>query len=145
MTNEILPFSLYFIIIIFFLAGMKKRSIKNHNSDMFDKTTNLEKFLLDSEKKLKALKDLYVQDLISKKVYIDKTEKIAKIVNNVVSKDFYDFAQKKNKEIIDELKNEIYGRFENIDSIEKKEVNIDMLLESVDKKLEKKSLEAYEK
>ena len=112
---------------------------------MFDKTTNLEKFLLDSEKKLKALKDLYVQDLISKKVYIDKTEKIAKIVNNVVSKDFYDFAQKKNKEIIDELKNEIYGRFENIDSIEKKDVNIDILLESVDKKLEKKSLEAYEK
>ncbi len=145
MTNEILPFSLYFIIIIFFLAGMKKRSIKNHSSNMFDKKNDLEKFLLDSEKKLKALKDLYVQDLISKNVYIDKTDKIAKIVNSVVNKDFYDFAKKKNKEIIDELKNEIYGRVENIDSIEKKDVNIDILLESIDKKLEKKSIEVYEK
>lgn len=145
MTNEILPFSLYFIIIIFFLAGMKKRSIKNRSSNIFDKKNDLEKFLLDSEKKLKALKDLYVQDLISKNVYIDKTDKIAKIVNSVVNKDFYDFAKKKNKEIIDELKNEIYGRVENIDPIEKKDVNIDILLESIDKKLEKKSIEVYEK
>ena len=140
MTNEILPFYIYFIIIIFFLAGMKKRSVKNNNSHMLNRTNNLEKFLLDSEKKLKALKDLYVQDLISKRVYIEKTDKIAKIVNSVMSSDFYDFAKKKNKEIINELKNEIYGKVENIESTENKDINIDILLESIDKKLEKKCL-----
>ena len=129
MLNEILPFSLYFIIIIFFLAGIKHSRINN----------KIENFLIDSEKKLKALKDLYIQGLISQRVYIEKTDQIAKIVKNVMSNDFYEFAKKKNNEIIKELKNEIQGKIDKLDSVKEKDVNIDNLLDSIDNKLEKKS------
>ena len=61
---------------------IKIKKSANEVLNLIKSPNNLEKFLLDSEKKLKALKDLYVQDLISKRVYIEKTDKIAKIVIN---------------------------------------------------------------
>ena len=138
MFNEILPFSLYFIIIIFFLAGIKHGGFNNQKTSLNLSTNKIENFLIDSEKKLKALKDLYLQGLISQRIYIEKTDQIAKIINNVVSNDFYEFAKKKNNEIINELKNEIQEKIDKFDSVQKKDVNIDNLLESIDNKLEKK-------
>ena len=137
MFNEILPFSLYFIIIIFFLAGIKHSKSNNHKTSLNLSKNKIENFLIDSEKKLKALKDLYLQGLISQRIYIEKTDQIAKIVNNVMSNDFYEFAKKKNNEIIKELKNEIQGKIDKFDSVKKKDINIDNLLESIDNKLEK--------
>lgn len=137
MFNEILPFSLYFIIIIFFLARIKHRRFNNHKTSLNLSTNKIENFLIDSEKKLKALKDLYLQGLISQRIYIEKTDQIAKIVNNVMSNDFYEFAKKKNNEIIKELKNEIQGKIDKFDSVKKKDVNIDNLLDSIDNKLDK--------
>ena len=137
MFNEILPFSLYFIVIIFFLAGIKHSRFNNHRKSLNLSTNKIENFLIDSEKKLKALKDLYLQGLISQRIYIEKTDQIAKIVNNVMSNDFYEFAKKKNNEIINELKNEIQEKINKFDSVKKKDVNIDNLLESIDNKLEK--------
>jgi len=139
MFNEILPFSLYFIIIIFFLAGIRRTRINNHKTSLNLSTNKIENFLIDSEKKLKALKDLYIQGLISQRIYIEKTDQIAKIVKNVMSNDFYEFAKKKNNEIIKELKNEIQGKIDKLDSVKEKDVSIDNLLESIDNKLEKKS------
>ena len=86
---------------------------------------------------MKALKDLYLQGLISQRIYIEKTDQIAKIVNNVMSNDFYEFAKKKNNEIIKELKNEIQRKIDKFDSEKKKDVNIDNLLDSIDNKLDK--------
>ena len=137
MFNEILPFSLYFIIIIFFLAGIKHSRFNNHKNSLNLSTNKIENFLIDSEKKLKALKDLYLQGLISQRIYIEKTDQIAKIVNNVMSNDFYEFAKKKNNEIIKELKNEIQRKIDKFDSDKKKDVNIDNLLDSIDNKLDK--------
>ena len=137
MFKEILPFSLYFIIIIFFLAGIKHNRFNNHKNSLNLSTNRIENFLIDSEKKLKALKDLYLQGLISQRIYIEKTDQIAKIVNNVMSNDFYEFAKKKNNEIIKELKNEIQGKIDKFDSVKKKDIDIDNLLESIDNKLEK--------
>ena len=137
MFNEILPFFLYFIIIIFLLAGIKQGRSNHHKTSLNLSTNKIENFLMDSEKKLKALKDLYLQGLISQRIYIEKTDQIAKIVNNVMSNDFYEFAKKKNNEIIKELKNEIQGKIDKFDSVKKKDVNIDNLLESIDNKLEK--------
>ena len=137
MFNEILPFSLYFIVIIFFLAGIKHSRFNNHRKSLNLSTNKIENFLIDSEKKLKALKDLYLQGLISQRIYIEKTDQIAKIVNNVMSNDFYEFAKKKNNEIINELKNEIQEKINKFDSVKKKDVNIDNLLDSIDNKLDK--------
>ena len=137
MFNEILPFSLYFIIIIFFLAGIKHSKFNNHKTSLNLSKNKIENFLIDSEKKLKALKDLYLQGLISQRIYIEKTDQIAKIVNNVMSNDFYEFAKKKNNEIINELKNEIQRKIDKFDSVKKKDVNIDNLLDSIDNKLDK--------
>jgi len=128
---------LYFIIIIFFLARIKHSKFNNHKTSLNLSKNKIENFLIDSEKKLKALKDLYLQGLISQRIYIEKTDQIAKIVNNVISNDFYEFAKKKNNEIIKELKNEIQGKIDKFDSVKKKDVNIDNLLQSIDNKLEK--------
>ena len=94
MLNEIFPFSFYFIIIIFFLAGIKHKGLNNHKTSLNLSTNKIEYFLIDTEKKLKALKDLYLQGLISQRIYIEKTDDIAKIVNNVVSNDYYEYSKK---------------------------------------------------
>ena len=54
-----------------------------------------------------------------------------------MSNEFYEFAKTKNNEIIKELKNEIQGKIDKFDSVKKKDVNIDNLLQSIDNKLEK--------
>ena len=50
-----------------------------------------------------------------------------------MSNDFYEFAKKKNNEIIKELKNEIQGKIDKFDSVKKKDIDIDNLLGSQSK------------
>ena len=53
-----------------------------------------------------------------------------------MSNDFYEFAKKKNNEIINELKNEIQGKINKFDSVKKRR-KYWIILESIDNKLEK--------
>ena len=53
------------------------------------------KFLESAEKKLLALRELYKQDLIDVKVYINKTEQIAKSIVKVTGKDVSDLIMEK--------------------------------------------------
>ena len=50
---------------------------------------------------------------------------------------FMNLQKKKNNEIIKELKNEIQRKIDKFDSVKKKDVNIDNLLDSIDNKLDK--------
>ena len=139
MINEIVPYALYFIMIIFFVATFNKKNTNDQESSLKVQKNNLKEFLIDSEKKLRALKDLYKQKLITQKIYVEKTDQIARVVNTVISNDFYEYAKKKNREIIDNLKKEIYGKIESIDTSIEKDVNIDLLLDSVDRKLKERA------
>lgn len=139
MINEIVPYALYFIMIIFFVATFNKKNRNDQESSLKVQKNKLKEFLIDSEKKLGALKDLYKQNLITQKIYVEKTDQIAGVVNTVISNDFYEYAKKKNREIIDDLKKEIYGKIESIDISIEKDVNIDLLLDSVDRKLKERA------
>ena len=139
MINEIVPYALYFIMIIFFVATFNKKNKNDQESSLKVQKNKLKEFLIDSEKKLGALKDLYKQNLITQKIYVEKTDQIAGVVNTVISNDFYEYAKKKNREIIDDLKKEIYGKIESIDISIEKDVNIDLLLDSVDRKLKERA------
>lgn len=139
MINEIVPYALYFIMIIFFVATFNKKNRNDQESSLKVQKNKLKEFLIDSEKKLRALKDLYKQNLITQKIYVEKTDQIAGVVNTVISNDFYEYAKKKNREIIDDLKKEIYGKIESIDISIEKDVNIDLLLDSVDRKLKERA------
>lgn len=144
-SQEIIPYGFYFIILIFFLASMKsvkqkkveKIKLKNP-SEIFDQ--NAEEFLLDSEKKLKALKELFLQNLISKELYLKKTEQIGIVVNKIIGKDVYEFAKKKNEEIIEDLKGEIFRKIDTSKTVFNNDVNIDKLLTSVDSKIDSKNI-----
>lgn len=144
-SQEIIPYGFYFIILIFFLASIKSTKQKKNetfklknSADIFD--PNAEEFLLDSEKKLKALKELFHQNLISKELYLKKTEQIGKVVNKIIGKDIYEFAQKKNEEIIQDLRGEIFRKIDTSKTVFNNDVNIDKLLTSVDSKIDSKNL-----
>ncbi len=145
MQFEYIPFFLYFIFLIFFIAKftnpttLHKKINKSKTSEPIIFNQDINPFLLDAEKKLIALKELFFQELISEKVYLDKTNKIAGIVGRVIKNDIFEFAQKKNNEIVTDLKNELFSKFEKDKKFNIQEANIDELLISIDKKLEKKS------
>ena len=74
-TYQIIPFAFLFVILLFFLSLKKSNNLKNKN---FANTVEINKydffkFLESTEKKLLALRELYKQDLIDAKVYVDKT------------------------------------------------------------------------
>ena len=87
-TYQIIPFAFLFVILLFFLSLKKGNNLKNKN---FTNTVEINKydffkFLESTEKKLLALRELYKQDLIDAKVYVDKTELIAKSIVKVTGK-----------------------------------------------------------
>ena len=73
-TYEIIPFAFLFVILLFLLSMKKGSNIKNKDSINFVQINKYDfyKFLESAEKKLLALRELYKQDLIDAKVYIDK-------------------------------------------------------------------------
>ena len=82
-TYEIIPFSFLFVVIIFFLAlkKNKKPSKRKKNNPMDKSLLNFKEFLETSELKLKALRDLYKQDLIDSKIYVKKNGEDCKFDN----------------------------------------------------------------
>ena len=144
MQLDTIPYFLYFILLLFLVAKFSKKieKRKDQSNETFLEPLSIDKsinpFLLDAETKLIALKELFFQELISEKIYIEKTNRIADIVSKVIKNDIFEFAQKKNAEIVREVKNDIFNKFENNNKSNVLEPNIDDLLVSIDKRLDKK-------
>jgi len=144
MQLESVPYFVYFIFLLFVIAKFCKRPVNKNNKEVNDelKTLNLDKninpFLIDAEKKLLALKELFFQQLISEKIYIEKTIIIADVVSKVIKNDIFEFAQRKNNEIVHELKKEILNKFDKRTKSNIPEASIDDLLISIDKRIDKK-------
>ena len=108
-TYQIIPFAFLFVILLFFLSLKKGNNLKNKN---FTNTVEINKydffkFLESTEKKLLALRELYKQDLIDAKVYVDKTELIAKSIVKVTGKNVSQLISEKENSIYAQLKNDI--------------------------------------
>ena len=101
MQLDTIPYFLYFILLLFLVAKFSKKieKTKDQSNETFLEPLSIDKsinpFLLDAETKLIALKELFFQELISEKIYIEKTNRIADIVSKVIKNDIFEFAQKK--------------------------------------------------
>ncbi len=140
-TNEVIPFAIYFIAIIFYVASFKsKKNVSSNNKPLSEYKVDNEKmrsFLSDAEKKLKALKDLHNQKLIKTDLYWEKTSQIANVVSRIMENDIFEYGQNKNKQIINEIKMGIENRPE-IDNVEEKDIDLDKILNSIDEKIKNK-------
>jgi len=115
-TYQIIPFAFLFVILLFFLSLKKGNNLKNKN---FTNTVEINKydffkFLESTEKKLLALRELYKQDLIDAKVYVDKTELIAKSIVKVTGKNVSQLISEKENSIYAQLKNDIKHKAKSI-------------------------------
>lgn len=150
MIIEIIPFHLYFIISLIFIASIKTKNNLKVKSIYEKEQLNVHSeekirfFLEDAEKKLLALKDLYDQDLISQKLYYEKTMQISEIVKKLIKNDVFEFAQLKNKEIINDLKIEIFEKLKNSFENESNDINLDSALKSIDKKIKNNEIKINE-
>ena len=93
------------------------------------------KFLESTEKKLLALRELYKQDLIDAKVYVDKTELIAKSIVKVTGKNVSQLISEKENSIYAQLKNDIQHKAKSIKTNADKK-NLDKLISDVDEKIQ---------
>jgi len=136
-TYQIIPFAFLFVILLFFLSLKKSNNLKNKN---FANTVEINKydffkFLESTEKKLLALRELYKQDLIDAKVYVDKTELIAKSIVKVTGKNVSQLISEKENSIYAQLKNDIQHKAKSI-KIDADKKNLDKLISDVDEKIQ---------
>ena len=136
-TYQIIPFAFLFVILLFFLSLKKANNLKNKN---FTNTVEINKydffkFLESTEKKLLALRELYKQDLIDAKVYVDKTELIAKSIVKVTGKNVSQLIIEKENSIYAQLKNDIQHRAKSI-KVDADKKNLDKLISDVDEKIQ---------
>ena len=136
-TYQIIPFAFLFVILLFFLSLKKGNNLKNKN---FTNTVEINKydffkFLESTEKKLLALRELYKQDLIDAKVYVDKTELIAKSIVKVTGKNVSQLISEKENSIYAQLKNDIQHKAKSIKTDADKK-NLDKLISDVDEKIQ---------
>ena len=136
-TYQIIPFAFLFVILLFFLSLKKGNNLKNKN---FTNTVEINKydffkFLESTEKKLLALRELYKQDLIDAKVYVDKTELIAKSIVKVTGKNVNQLIIEKENSIYAQLKNDIQHKAKSIKTNADKK-NLDKLISDVDEKIQ---------
>ena len=136
-TYQIIPFAFLFVILLFFLSLKKGNNLKNKN---FTNTVEINKydffkFLESTEKKLLALRELYKQDLIDAKVYVDKTELIAKSIVKVTGKNVSQLIIEKENSIYAQLKNDIQHKAKSIKTNADKK-NLDKLISDVDEKIQ---------
>ena len=140
-TNEVIPYAIYFIAIIFYVASFKsKKNVSSSNKSLSEYKVDNEKmrtFLSDAEKKLKALKDLHSQKLIKTDLYWEKTSQIANVVSRIMKNDIFEYGQHKNKQIINEIKMGIENR-PKIDNVKEKNIDLDNILKSIDEKIKNK-------
>ena len=136
-TYQIIPFAFLFVILLFFLSLKKGGNLKNKN---FTNTVEINKydffkFLESTEKKLLALRELYKQDLIDAKVYVDKTELIAKSIVKVTGKNVSQLISEKENSIYAQLKNDIQHKAKSIKTNADKKT-LDKLISDVDEKIQ---------
>ena len=136
-TYQIIPFAFLFVILLFFLSLKKGGNLKNKN---FTNTVEINKydffkFLESTEKKLLALRELYKQDLIDAKVYVDKTELIAKSIVKVTGKNVNQLIIEKENSIYAQLKNDIQHKAKSIKTNADKKT-LDKLISDVDEKIQ---------
>ena len=136
-TYQIIPFAFLFVILLFFLSLKKSNNLKNKN---FANTVEINKydffkFLESTEKKLLALRELYKQDLIDAKVYVDKTELIAKSIVKVTGKNVSQLISEKENSIYAQLKNDIQHKAKSI-KVDADKKNLDKLISDVDEKIQ---------
>tara|TARA_B100000427_G_C15144437_1_gene435883 strand:+ start:143 stop:586 length:444 start_codon:yes stop_codon:yes gene_type:complete len=136
-TYQIIPFAFLFIILLFFLSLKKENNLKNKKSGIETGINKYDfyKFLESAEKKLLALRELYKQDLIEAKVYVNKTELIAKSIVKVTGKDISELITEKKNNIYTQLKNDIKHKAESI-KLDSDKKNLDKLIDDVDKKIQ---------
>tara|TARA_B100000035_G_C20861591_1_gene492113 strand:+ start:59 stop:499 length:441 start_codon:yes stop_codon:yes gene_type:complete len=135
-TYQIIPVAFLFILLLFFLSLKRNDNLKNKKikiTDGIDKYDFL-KFLESAEKKLLALRELYKQDLIEAKVYVKKTEQIAKSIVKVTGKEMSDLIVEKN-DIYTQLKNDIKQKAKSI-KLDSDKKNLDKLISNVDQKIQ---------
>ena len=136
-TYQIIPFAFLFVILLFFLSLKKSNNLKNKN---FANTVEINKydffkFLESTEKKLLALRELYKQDLIDAKVYVDKTELIAISIVKVTGKNVSQLIIEKENSIYAQLKNDIQHKAKSI-KVDADKKNLDKLISDVDEKIQ---------
>mgnify|MGYP001226169097 CR=1 FL=1 len=136
-TYQIIPVAFLFIILLFFLSLKKGNNLKNKISETKIRVNKYDfyKFLESAEKKLLALRELYKQDLIDVKVYINKTELIAKSIVKVTGKDVSELINEKKKDIYAQLKSDIKHKAKTI-KLDSDKKNLDKLISDVDQKIQ---------
>ena len=143
-SNEVIPYALYFIALIFYLASLQKKNIKSKKVFNMKNLRNDDKkiisFLNDSEKKLLALRDLYNQELIDLELYMKKSDQIANVVSKVLGDNILEYGKLKNNQIISEIKNGIETKLKNNklnikDNNLDLDFNLDSILVSIDNKI----------
>ena len=139
-SSEAIPFTFYFLAIIVYIAllGNEKKTHKGKNKEFQifkHEDEKVRSFLSDSEKKLLALKDLHEQGLIDFDLYLNKTNQIANVVTKIIDNNIFDYGKNKNEQIIDDLKKGIIKKLKKESFTNKKNMDIDSLLVSIDKKL----------
>ena len=152
-SREVIPFAFYFFAIIFYIAllGNEKKTHKGKNKEFQifkHEDEKVRSFLSDSEKKLLALKDLHEQGLIDFDLYLNKTNQIADVVTKIIDNNIFDYGKNKNEQIIDDLKKGIIKKLEKESFTNKKNMDIDSLLVSIDKKIKNnsdKDIKIYER
>ena len=136
-SYQIVPFAFLFILLLLF-TGMKNKKTKISKVSKTTEKPNLKEyeiFLLNSEKKLIALRELYRQDLIDLNVYVSKTKTVANSIAKTIGKDITALSGNLNIEIHKQLRNNIRVKAKSI-STKDSEKNIDNLINAVDKRIE---------
>ena len=152
-SSEAIPFTFYFLAIIVYIAllGNEKKTHKGKNKEFQifkHEDEKVRSFLSNSEKKLLALKDLHEQGLIDFDLYLNKTNQIANVVTKIIDNNIFDYGKNKNEEIIDDLKKGIIKKLKKESFTNKKNMDIDSLLVSIDKKIKNnsdKDIKIYER
>ncbi|MBC10810.1 MAG: hypothetical protein CMP32_02730 [Rickettsiales bacterium] len=136
-SYQIVPFAFLFILLLLY-TGMKNKKTKISKVSKTAEKPNLKEyeiFLLNSEKKLIALRELYRQDLIDLNVYVSKTKTVANSIAKTIGKDITALSGNLNIEIHKQLRNNIRVKAKSI-STKDSEKNIDNLINAVDKRIE---------
>ena len=152
-SSEAIPFTFYFLAIIVYIAllGNEKKTHKGKNKEFQifkHEDEKVRSFLSDSEKKLLALKDLHEQGLIDFDLYLNKTNQIANVVTKIIDNNIFDYGKNKNEQIIDDLKKGIIKKLKKESFTNEKNMDIDSLLVSIDKKIKNnsdKDIKIYER
>ena len=135
-TYQIIPVAFLFILILLFLGLKKNKVTKNLPLNDKFKLNHYDfiNFLESTEKKLLALRELYKQDLIDAKIYIQKTEIVAESIEKVTGKNVSEMISDKRNNIYSQLKSDISAKAKTIQKTSGNN-DLDKLISDVDQKI----------